>query len=109
MSCARPSVAYKRHRSPRHRGVGPVAGELIQPWGTCLAGTISEAACVAPGRPWTRRWLEPLRAAKSFGADAIFPVHGDPQGGSVLDPGYQPFTTKEMVDEAHAAAMMVIP
>ena len=50
-----------------------------------------------------------LRAATSFGADAISPVHGDPQGSSVIDPGYQPFTTKEMVDQAHAAGMKVIP
>lgn len=50
-----------------------------------------------------------VRAAASFGADAISPVHGDPQGGSVLDPGYRPFTTREMVDEAHAAGMKVVP
>jgi len=27
----------------------------------------------------------------------------------VLDPGYRPVTTMEMVDEAHAAGMSVIP
>jgi glycerophosphoryl diester phosphodiesterase len=71
------------------------------------------------GQPGASPWLggididdfggSVVRAAKSFGADAISPVHGDPQDGSVIDPGYQPFTTKEMVDEAHAAGMKVIP
>jgi glycerophosphoryl diester phosphodiesterase len=50
-----------------------------------------------------------VAAAKSFDADAISPVHGDPQGGSVLDPDYRPFTTREMVDEAHRAHMRVVP
>ncbi|MCW2569707.1 MAG: glycerophosphodiester phosphodiesterase, partial [Mycobacterium sp.] len=50
-----------------------------------------------------------VRAAASFGADAISPVHGDPQGGTVTDPGYRPYTTRAMVDEAHAAGMKVIP
>jgi glycerophosphoryl diester phosphodiesterase len=50
-----------------------------------------------------------VAAAKSFGADAISPVHGDPQGGAVSDPGYKPFVTAEMVDKAHDAGMKVIP
>ena len=29
-----------------------------------------------------------MAAAASFGADAVSPVHGDPQGGTVTDPGY---------------------
>jgi len=50
-----------------------------------------------------------VAAAASFGADAVSPVHGDPQGGTVNDPGYVPFTTRELVDAAHAAGMKVIP
>jgi glycerophosphoryl diester phosphodiesterase len=71
------------------------------------------------GQPGASPWLGGLdidefggsfvAAAASFGADAISPVHGDPQGGSVLDPGYVPFTTQAMVDEAHAAGMKVVP
>lgn len=71
------------------------------------------------GQPGASPWLGGLdiddfggslvAATGSFGADAISPVHGDPQDGSVLDTGYQPFTTKAMVDEAHAAGMKVIP
>jgi glycerophosphoryl diester phosphodiesterase len=71
------------------------------------------------GQPGASPWLGGIdiddfggsfvAAAASFGADAISPVHGDPQGGSTLDPGYVPFTTQEMVDEAHAAGMKVIP
>jgi glycerophosphoryl diester phosphodiesterase len=45
----------------------------------------------------------------SFGADAISPVHGNPQGGKVGDPDYVPYTTPELVAEAHAAGMAVIP
>lgn len=71
------------------------------------------------GQPGVSPWLGGIdiddfggslvSAVKSFGADAISPVHGDPQGGSILDPGYRPFTTEEMVDEAHAAGIKVIP
>jgi glycerophosphoryl diester phosphodiesterase len=50
-----------------------------------------------------------VAAARSFGADAISPVHGDPQGGQVGDPDYAPYVTEELVDEAHAAGMRVIP
>lgn len=50
-----------------------------------------------------------VAAAASFGADAVSPVHGDPQGGTVDTPGYVPFTTRELVDAAHAEGMKVIP
>ncbi|MFC7877002.1 glycerophosphodiester phosphodiesterase family protein [Isoptericola sp. NPDC057391] len=50
-----------------------------------------------------------VAAAASFGADAVSPVHGDPQGGGVEDPGYVPFTTAELVDAAHDAGMRVVP
>lgn len=50
-----------------------------------------------------------VAATASFGADAVSPVHGDPQGGGVNDPGYVPFTTPELVDAAHDAGMDVVP
>lgn len=50
-----------------------------------------------------------VAAAASFGADAVSPVHGDPQGGGVNDPGYVPFTTPELVRAAHRAGMDVVP
>lgn len=50
-----------------------------------------------------------VAATHSFGADAVSPVHGDPQGGTIDTPGYVPFTTQQLVDEAHAVGMRVIP
>ncbi|GAA2408053.1 glycerophosphodiester phosphodiesterase family protein [Streptomyces glaucosporus] len=50
-----------------------------------------------------------IAAADSFGADAVSPVHGDPQGGAVGDPDYRPYVTRAMVARAHAAGMRVIP
>jgi glycerophosphoryl diester phosphodiesterase len=50
-----------------------------------------------------------VAAAHSFGADAVSPVHGDPQGGSVDDPDYVPFTTRQLVVAAHRADLSVIP
>jgi glycerophosphoryl diester phosphodiesterase len=50
-----------------------------------------------------------IAAAASFGADALSPVHGDPQNGKVGDPNYVPFTTPELVDLAHGEGMKVIP
>jgi glycerophosphoryl diester phosphodiesterase len=50
-----------------------------------------------------------VAAAVSFDSDAVSPVHGDPQGGTVNDPGYVPFTTPELVDAAHDEGMRVIP
>ncbi|WP_308016349.1 glycerophosphodiester phosphodiesterase family protein [Cellulosimicrobium marinum] len=50
-----------------------------------------------------------VAAVDSFGADALSPVHGAPQNGSVDDPGYVPFTTQELVDDAHAAGIRVVP
>ena len=71
------------------------------------------------GQPGASPWLGGIdiddfggslvRATKSFGADAISPVHGDPQNGSVADPGYVPFTTPALVREAHRAGQRVIP
>jgi glycerophosphoryl diester phosphodiesterase len=71
------------------------------------------------GRPGASPWLGGLdiddfggslvKATASFGADAISPVHGNPQNGRVGDPGYVPYTTPELVEEAHAAGIAVIP
>lgn len=71
------------------------------------------------GQPGASPWLGGIdvddfggslvAAADSFGADAISPVHGTPQNGKVTDPGYRPYTTPELVADAHAAGMAVIP
>ena len=71
------------------------------------------------GKPGASPWLGGIDiddfggsfvvAAHSFGADAVSPVHGTPQNGGVGQPGYTPFTTKEMVKEAHKLGMLVIP
>jgi glycerophosphoryl diester phosphodiesterase len=71
------------------------------------------------GQPGASPWLGGIdvddfggsyvRAADSFGADALSPVHGNPQGGTVNDPGYVPYTTPELVREAHARGMAVVP
>jgi glycerophosphoryl diester phosphodiesterase len=50
-----------------------------------------------------------VAAADSFGADAISPVHGNPQNGKVGDANYVPYTTPELVAEAHEAGLAVIP
>jgi glycerophosphoryl diester phosphodiesterase len=71
------------------------------------------------GQPGASPWLGGIdiddfggslvAAAASFGADAISPVHGFPQNGKVTDPGYEPYTTPELVAEAHAAGLAVVP
>jgi glycerophosphoryl diester phosphodiesterase len=70
------------------------------------------------GRPGASPWLggididdfggDVVAAVHSFGADALSPVHGSPDGG-VDAPGYVPFTTPAMVRSAHAAGMTVVP
>jgi glycerophosphoryl diester phosphodiesterase len=71
------------------------------------------------GQPGASPWLGGIdiddfggslvEAAASFDADAISPVHGTPQNGRVGDPGYVPYTTPELVEQAHAAGIAVIP
>lgn len=71
------------------------------------------------GQPGASPWLGGIdiddfegslvAAAASFGASAISPVHGFPQDGKITDPGYEPYVTEEMVQEAHAAGLRVIP
>ncbi|WP_129668501.1 glycerophosphodiester phosphodiesterase family protein [Phytoactinopolyspora endophytica] len=48
----------------------------------------------------------PLLAIDSFGADAFSPVHG---WGSAQNADYEPYVTKEMVDEAHELGIPVVP
>ncbi|MGM7724354.1 glycerophosphodiester phosphodiesterase [Metabacillus sp. Hm71] len=72
-----------------------------------------------PGQPGASPWLggididdfdgDLVAAAKSFGADAISPVHGFPQNGKITDENYVPYVTREMVEDAHKAGMKVIP
>ncbi len=71
------------------------------------------------GRPGASPWLGGIdvddfggslvAAAASFRPDAISPVHGNPQNGKVGDPGYVPYTTRQLVAEAHRAGLDVIP
>lgn len=87
------------------------------PWLPVVALTQPEFLQV--GQPGRSPWLggldiddfggSPVRAVRSFGASALSPVHGNPQGGTVGDPDYVPFTTKRLVDEAHEAGIAVVP
>lgn len=71
------------------------------------------------GEPGASPWLggididdfdgDPLLAIDSFGADAFSPVHGFPQDGEVGEPGYEPYVTEEMVDQAHGLDIGVVP
>ena len=51
----------------------------------------------------------PIKAAASFGASALSPVHGFPQNGTVGQPDYRPYVTEDMVRQAHAAGLEVVP
>lgn len=72
-----------------------------------------------PGQPGASPWLggididdfggDLVAAAHSFGADAISPVHGFPQNGTITEENYEPYVTKQMVEEAHKYGMKVIP
>nr|WP_235998681.1 glycerophosphodiester phosphodiesterase family protein [Qaidamihabitans albus] len=87
------------------------------PWLPVVA--LTEPGFLQVGQPGRSPWLggididdfggSPVQAVRSFGADALSPVHGNPQGGTVHDPGYVPFTTKALVEEAHRAGIEVIP
>jgi glycerophosphoryl diester phosphodiesterase len=71
------------------------------------------------GQPGKSPWLggididdfggDLVKAAKSFGASAISPVHGFPQDGKVTDPTYRPYVTADMVKSAHKAGLKVVP
>jgi glycerophosphoryl diester phosphodiesterase len=76
---------------------------------------LTQPEFLRPGSPWLGGLNlddfggSAVQAVKSFGASALSPVHGNPQGGKVGDPNYVPFTTKALVDEAHRAHLKVIP
>ncbi|PZF94078.1 glycerophosphodiester phosphodiesterase family protein [Micromonospora deserti] len=71
------------------------------------------------GQPGASPWLggldiddfggDPIRAIRSFGADAFSPVHGFPQNGTVTDPAYRPYVTRELMAHAHRNGIRVIP
>lgn len=71
------------------------------------------------GQPGSSPWLggidaddfggDLVNAASHLGFDAISPVHGTPQNGTVEDPGYVPYVTADMVNRAHDAGMQVMP
>ncbi|MFJ6196952.1 glycerophosphodiester phosphodiesterase family protein [Micromonospora sp. NPDC092111] len=71
------------------------------------------------GQPGASPWLggldiddfggDPIRAVRSFGAAAFSPVHGFPQNGTVSDPGYRPYVTRDLVAHAHRNGLKVIP
>jgi glycerophosphoryl diester phosphodiesterase len=71
------------------------------------------------GQPGASPWLGGLDAddfsgdlvamAEELGVEAISPVHGNPQGGGIGQDGYEPYVTAEMVADAHAAGLEVLP
>ncbi|GIJ12989.1 glycerophosphodiester phosphodiesterase family protein [Micromonospora andamanensis] len=71
------------------------------------------------GQPGASPWLggldiddfggDPIRAIRSLGVTAFSPVHGFPQNGTVTDPGYRPYVTRELVTHAHRNGIRVIP
>jgi glycerophosphoryl diester phosphodiesterase len=50
-----------------------------------------------------------IATAAQQGFTAISPIHGSPYRSGVADPGYTPFTTATLVEEAHAAGLAVVP
>ncbi|WP_159803429.1 glycerophosphodiester phosphodiesterase [Arthrobacter zhaoguopingii] len=71
------------------------------------------------GQPGASPWLggidaddfggDLVQAASFLGFDAVSPVHGSPQNGTVTDGNYVPYVTADMVQRAHVAGMQVIP
>ncbi len=71
------------------------------------------------GRPGASPWLggidaddfggDLINAAAALGFDAVSPVHGSPQNGTVNDPNYIPYVTADMVQRAHQAGMDITP
>jgi glycerophosphoryl diester phosphodiesterase len=60
---------------------------------------------------WGMDWVT---AAHALGAEMVSPHHGSlnsngEYGGTISQRDYVPFTTKELVEKAHALGMMVIP
>lgn len=52
---------------------------------------------------------DPVAAVASFGASALSPVQGTPQGGKVSDPGFTLYPNAAMIASAHARGIKVIP
>ena len=50
-----------------------------------------------------------IAAVATFGASAYSPVQGTPQGGKVSDPGFTLYPTTEMIENAHARGIKIIP
>ncbi|MDQ0690926.1 glycerophosphodiester phosphodiesterase family protein [Arthrobacter sp. W4I7] len=96
------SLRLVKHRQPGLRTVALTNKDFLQ-----------------AGMPGASPWLggidsddfggDLVEAAASLGFDAISPVHGTPQNGTVTDPGYVPYVTADMVKRAHAKGMQVIP
>ncbi|MDM4718222.1 glycerophosphodiester phosphodiesterase family protein [Micromonospora sp. WMMA1363] len=71
------------------------------------------------GQPGASPWLggldiddfdgDPIAAIRSFGVKTFSPVHGFPQNGTVTDPDYRPYVTRQMVAHAHRSGITVIP
>jgi glycerophosphoryl diester phosphodiesterase len=71
------------------------------------------------GRPGRSDWLGGLdiddfegdlvKAVAALGFTAVSPIHGSPFGAGVGDSSYRPFVTAELVDEAHAHGIRVVP
>jgi glycerophosphoryl diester phosphodiesterase len=71
------------------------------------------------GQPGASPWLggidaddfggDLINAASALGFDAVSPVHGSPQNGTVSDPDYIPYVTADMVQRAHQAGMDITP
>lgn len=71
------------------------------------------------GKPGKSPWLggididdfggDVIKAVKSFGASAISPVDGFPQGGKITDPAFRPYFSADLVKSAHKAGLKVIP
>jgi glycerophosphoryl diester phosphodiesterase len=61
-------------------------------------------------------WFDGLPVADDFivtaaqqGFTAISPIHGSPFRSGVADPDYTPFTTRALVEAAHATGLAVVP
>ncbi|GIE85998.1 glycerophosphodiester phosphodiesterase family protein [Actinoplanes regularis] len=71
------------------------------------------------GLPGASPWLggididdfggDPIKAIRSFGATTFSPVHGFPQNGTVSDPAYRPYVTRDLVRHAHRYGIKVVP
>lgn len=99
-----------------HRGGSALTVEsTLEAFATALALGVST---LEVGQPGASVWLggttsttdgDLVAAVASFGGDALSPVHGTAQDGSVTNAGCTPYTTPELVADAHAAGIAVTP